>query len=99
MLLSTLARSFKEAQTYLQLFMMLPFLPAVYLAIAPIEPRSWMMATPILGQDILLGSVLAGESLSAQPFLLAGAVAIALTVACLAATARLFESERIIFAR
>lgn len=99
MLLSTLARSFKEAQTYLQLFMVLPFLPAMYVAMAPIEPRLWMMAVPILGQDLLLIDVLRGEPIGARPFLVAGAVSIALTVVCLAATARLFRSERIIFAR
>lgn len=99
MLLSTLARSFKEAQTYLQLFMMLPFLPAAYLAIAPIEPRPWMMAVPILGQDVLLMGVLSGEPPSVPSFAAAAAVTAALTAACLFATARLFRSERIIFAR
>ena len=99
MLLSTLAKSFKEAQTYLQLFMVLPFLPAVYVALAPIEARLWMMAVPILGQDLLLVDVLRGEPIDAASLLVSGAVSIALTVACLAATARLFRSERIIFAR
>lgn len=99
MLLSTLARSFKEAQTYLQLFMMLPFLPAAYLAIAPVEPRAWMMAVPILGQDMLLMDVLRGEAASAAWLATAAAVCAALTVVCLAATARLFRSERIIFGR
>ncbi|MEZ4297200.1 MAG: ABC transporter permease subunit [Polyangiaceae bacterium] len=99
MWLSTLAKSFKEAQTYLQLFMMLPFLPAVYVAIAPIEPSLWMMGIPILGQDLLLADVLRGEPIGPVPFLVAGGVSAALTAAFLLATARLFRSERIVFAR
>ncbi|MFO0589610.1 MAG: ABC transporter permease subunit [Polyangiaceae bacterium] len=99
MLLSTMAKSFKEAQTYLQLFMMLPFLPAVYLALSPVEPKMWMMAVPILGQDLLLADVIRGESMGAVAFALAAAVSALLTFACLAVTARLFKSERIIFAR
>lgn len=99
MLLSTLAKSFKEAQTYLQLFLMLPFLPAVYIALAPIEPRLWMMAIPILGQDLLLADVMRGEPMSAPPLLVAALVSAALTLVCLLATARLFKNERIIFAR
>lgn len=99
MLLSTMAKSFKEAQTYLQLFMMLPFLPAVYLALSPVEPKMWMMAVPILGQDLLLADVIRGESMGPLAFALAAAVSAALTFACLAVTARLFKSERIIFAR
>ncbi len=99
MLMSTLAKSFKEAQTYLQLFLMLPFLPAVYLALSPVEPRLWMMTVPILGQDLLLSDILRGETMGAGWFSLAGAVCVSLSAACLFATARLFESERIIFAR
>lgn len=99
MLLSTLARSFKEAQTYLQLFMMLPFLPAAYIAMAPIEPSLWMMAVPILGQDLLLAEVMRGEPLGPLAFSMAAAVSLALSALCLAATARLFKSERIIFGR
>ncbi len=99
MLLSTLAKSFKEAQTYLQLFMMLPFLPATYLALSPVKPKLWMMAVPVLGQDLLLSDVLRGEPLDMASSAVAAAVAVALTVVCLFATARLFKSERIIFAR
>ncbi len=99
MLLSTMAKSFKEAQTYLQLFLMLPFLPAVYLALAPVEPRLWMMTVPILGQDLLLSDVLRGETMGVGAFALAAAVSVALSAACLFVTARLFQSERIIFAR
>lgn len=99
MLLSTLARSFKEAQTYLQLFLMLPFLPAVYVAMAPIDPSLWMMAIPILGQDLLLSDVLRGETMGPLAFGIAALVSAALSAACLFATARLFRSERIVFAR
>ena len=67
--------------------------------LAPIEARLWMMAVPILGQDLLLVDVLRGEPIDAASLLVSGAVSIALTVVCLAATARLFRSERIIFAR
>lgn len=99
MFLSTLARSFKEAQTYLQIFMVLPFMPAMYIALSPVEPRLWMMGIPILGQDLLLVDILRGEAKSAAPFVVAGAVSLLLTWVCLAATARLFRNERIIFAR
>lgn len=99
MLLSTLAKSFKEAQTYLQLFMMLPFLPAAYLALSPVQPKLWMMAVPILGQDLLLADVLRGEPMNIPYSMIAAATSVILTVLCLIATARLFKSERIIFAR
>ncbi len=98
-LLSTLAKSFKEAQTYLQLFLMFPFLPAIYVALTPVDPKLWMMVVPILGQDVLLGDVLRGESPSMVRFLVAAVTMIALSFVCLVATARLFKNERIIFAR
>ena len=58
-----------------------------------------MMAIPILGQDILLTEVLRGEPLGPLSFGVSAGVAIALSFGCLYATARLFKSERIIFAR
>ena len=78
---------------------MLPFLPAVYIALAPIESKLWMMAIPILGQDLLLADVMRGEPMSALPLTVAALVSAALTFVCLIVTARLFKDERIIFAR
>jgi sodium transport system permease protein len=99
MLMATYARSFKEAQTYLQLFQLLPTLPGMLLAISPVQSQLWMFAVPVLGQQMLVGEVMRGEVLGPVPFLLSMLSCGVLTAGCLALTTRMLREERIIFGR
>jgi sodium transport system permease protein len=98
-LLATFARTFKEAQTYLSLMMLIPMIPGVVMSIKPIHSALWMMPIPLLGQQVLLMDVLRGEPTGALDFVLTGLSAVALAVVCLLINARLFEREKIIFGR
>ena len=97
MLVASFARSFREAQTYLSVLTLVPTLPAVFLTLNPMKSEAWMAGVPVLGQQALLMDVLRGEPTEAWMFALAGGVALGLGAACVWATARLFERERIIF--
>jgi sodium transport system permease protein len=97
MLVASFARSFREAQTYLSVLTLLPTLPAVFLMLNPMKSEAWMAGVPVLGQQALLIDVLRGEPTPAWMFALAGGVALGLGLACVWATARLFEREKIIF--
>lgn len=99
LLIATFARSFKEAQTYLSLLMLVPMIPGMVMSIKPIHSALWMMPIPLLGQQVLLMDVLRGEPTGALAFALAGLSAAALAGACLLLNARLFERETIIFGR
>ena len=99
MLVATYARSFKEAQTYIQLLLLLPTLPGMVLAVSPIQSKLWMYLVPVLGQQLLVGEVMRGEALGPLPFVL-GALGCAVAAAvCLVLTTRLLSEERIIFGR
>ncbi len=99
MWVSTYARSFKEAQTYLSLLMVVPMLPGMVLALSPLQPKLWMFAVPVLGQELLAGEVMRGEPLGALPFLIAGASSVGLALLALMVTTRLLTQERIVFGR
>lgn len=99
MLMATYARSFKEAQTYLQLFQFIPTLPGMVLAFSPVQSKLWMFAVPVMGQQLLVGEVMRGETLGPVPYVLAAAVSVALAGVCVAATTRLLGQERIVFGR
>jgi sodium transport system permease protein len=99
LLIATFARSFKEAQTYLSLMMLVPMIPGVVMSIKPIHSALWMMPIPLLGQQVLLMDVLRGEPTSVLDFVLTGLSAVVLAVICLLINARLFEREKIIFGR
>ncbi|HVI03584.1 MAG TPA: ABC transporter permease [Enhygromyxa sp.] len=96
LLLATFARTFKEAQTYLSLMMLVPMIPGVVMSIKPIHSALWMMPIPLLGQQVLLMDVLRGEPTSALDFALTGLSAAVLTVVCLLINARLLERETIV---
>ena len=58
---ATLARSFKEAQTYMGVLILAPMLPGVMSALYPLGNATWMYAIPMLGPYILLTDVLGGR--------------------------------------
>ncbi|WNG21272.1 ABC transporter permease [Cystobacter fuscus] len=99
MLLSTFARSFKEAQTYMQVLSFLPTLPGMVLVLSPVQSQTWMFAVPVLGQEMLVQELMRGEPLGPLPFVLGLVSCTALAGVFLAWTARLLRDERIIFGR
>lgn len=99
MLVSTYARSFKEAQTYIQLLLLLPMIPGMLLAISPIQSQLWMYVVPVFGQQLLIGEVMRGQSVGVLPFLLGALGCAGAAAFCLSITTRLLGEERIIFGR
>jgi len=95
--LSSFARTFKEAQTYLSLVMFLPMLPGMWLMFKPTSPDLWMASVPALGQQVLAGSVLRGESLGWGFIGISMAMSTLLSIVFLWMTVRLFKSERFFF--
>jgi len=98
-LVSSFARSFKEAQFYLTGLSFLPAIPGLINTIYPLDDTLWMVLVPMLGQIILLSQSLAGELPELLPLLSAGAIAILGGYLCMWITARLFQRESIIFGR
>ncbi len=99
MTLAFFARTFKEAQTYLSMLMLVPMIPAMFISVQPIKSALWHMLVPALGQTLLMADVLRGEATSASWFALAALSATAFAAALLALAARLLRSEKIVFGR
>jgi sodium transport system permease protein len=96
---ATLARSFKEAQSYMGILILLPMIPGVMGALYPLGNAPWMYTMPMLGPYVLLTNVLGGQSPSMGAFMTSGAVSLLAAALLVRLTASLFSSERIIFAR
>ena len=99
MALSTFARSYKEAQTFMSLLMLLPIVPHFVASLWSLGDAWWMLAVPALGQYVLLTDVLGGEAVGVWACLGVVLSSVLLGLACVEVTARLFERERIIFGR
>ncbi len=99
MWVATFARSFKEAQTYLSLLVMVPTFPGLVLSLNPVRTQAWMMAIPTLNQYLLVNGTLAGEALPASWFWIAAASTLGAAGLCVAAVTFLLGRERIVFGR
>ena len=83
LLLASLTRSFKEAQTYLSLTMFVPMIPGMWMSIDPVPAAPWMMAVPALAQQMLLTRAISGEATPITWQLGAAASALAFTALAL----------------
>ena len=99
LLVASFARTFKEAQTYLSLMVFMPMLPALLTTISPIDTQAWMMAVPVLGQQVMLTDILRGEAPTVASLALATVSSLAAGYACILATAALFRREKVIYGR
>lgn len=96
---STFARSFKEAQSYLSLLMLVPMLPGLVSTMYPLSNRGFLAPVPVLGQYALAADILGGNPPSAGYYVLAGVSAVTCALALVYGTARLLSRESIVFGR
>ena len=97
--IATLARSFKEAQSYMGVLMLAPLMPGLLSTLYPIGAAPWMYAVPLLGPYVLLTGVIGGRPPGVSAFLVSAGVSLLVAIILVRVTTHLFRSERIIFAR
>jgi sodium transport system permease protein len=97
-IIASFARSFREAQTYLQFLMIIPAIPSILLVVNPIKAVTWMLATPLLSQSLLINQLARGDDLALLDIALSvsGTLAAALLAALVAV--RLYRGERLALA-
>jgi len=99
MYLATFAKSFKEAQSYLSLLMMVQMIPGFLATMYPLSSKAWMYFVPWVGQQVLLTDVLGGKSPSVLFFIAAALLNVAIAAVAVQGTTALLQRERIIFGR
>jgi sodium transport system permease protein len=97
MLVGIFAKSFKDAQSYIGVLVLLPMLPGLYTTFNPIRTETWMYAVPMLGQHLLLTDVMGGEDVPLIGYFLSPISVLLLCLVFSWLTAKLFERESIIF--
>lgn len=96
-MLATYAKSFREAQSYMGLVILIPMIPSILFMANPVKPESWMMLVPLFSQNLLIGEFVRGETVPLDWVLLSsgGTLAIGLLLGLFAAT--LFNRPRVVF--
>jgi sodium transport system permease protein len=97
--LATFAKSFKEAQSYMGLLIIVPMLPGFLASLYPMSGQPWMYPIPVIAQQVLAGDVIAARATPWWAFVVAAASALVLSLVLLQLTTRLLQRERIIFTR
>jgi sodium transport system permease protein len=93
---ASFTRSFKEAQSWLGLVMLVPTVPIAIAAVLSVQPSAPLMLVPSLAQHLAIQSLMRGEPLPAAWSALAAASAIALGLALTWLAGRLYRREAIL---
>jgi sodium transport system permease protein len=94
-MVAAFARSYREAQTYLSLLMLVPIIPSLVLAVLPIKAQPWMYAVPLLGQNLGIMQLLRGDAITPPQLGLCLAGSLLAALLAVLATTRLYRSERL----
>jgi sodium transport system permease protein len=95
--LAALAKSLREAQSYMGLVFMIPMIPSLIFMVNPMKPETWMMAIPMFSQNLLIGEFVRGESVSLQWLAISMGSTLVIGLGFAAIAANLFNRPRIVF--
>ncbi len=96
-ILASFAKTFREANSYMGLVTLIPMIPSFYLMINPVKAEIWMMAVPLLSQNVLIHELIRGEQVPLTWYLLAAGATLGLGLVLAAIAATLYNRPRVIF--
>lgn len=94
-LFAAFSKTFREAQTWLGMFMILPMIPSVVMVINPIKPTAWMYASPLVSQQVVITHLMRGEAITAWQYAASIGVTLAAGVLVSLLAIRVYHSERL----
>lgn len=95
--LATYAKSFREAQSYMGLVLLIPMIPTFMFMSNPLKPEASMMPIPLFSQNLLIGELVRGEPIPLQWLLYSAAGTLIFAFALMAFAATLFSRPRVVF--
>jgi len=93
---ASFTKSFREAQSYVSIAISVPTLPLAFVGVLRLEPSAALMATPSLGQHLLITQVIRGEVPTIENVLLSASVSVAVGLALCWLAGRLYQREAIL---
>ncbi|MDP2559781.1 ABC transporter permease [Psychrobium sp. 1_MG-2023] len=91
------AKSFKEAQSYLSMILILPMLVPMAITFMPHKPE-WLNNLPLAGHSIIMEELYKGQSLDVMAFVLTNIATIVISVAMTFLLAKSLRSEKVVLA-
>lgn len=94
-MVAAFAKSYREAQTYISLLMLVPLIPSAALSFMPIKAQAWMYAVPLLGQNLGIMQLLRGDGVTGEQLGLCLVGSLAAALLAVLATVQLYRSEKL----
>jgi sodium transport system permease protein len=95
-IVAAFTRSYREAQTYLGLVLLVPTLPLVFAGVLGLRPTAGLMAVPSLSQHFLITSLLRDEPVSGAYLALSMGVTLAVGALLVFIAGRLYHREALL---
>jgi sodium transport system permease protein len=95
-IVAAFTRSYREAQTWLGVVLLVPTLPLVYASVAGVRPTAPLMAVPSLSQHFLITSLLRNEPIAVMHLVSSVAATLALGALLAAIAGRLYHREALL---
>jgi sodium transport system permease protein len=95
-IVAAFTRSYREAQTYLGVVLLIPTLPLVLASMLGLRPTARLMAVPSLSQHFLITSLLRDEPVSGGYLGLSVVVTLAVGVVLMLVAGRLYDREALL---
>ena len=95
-IVAAFTRSYREAQTYLGLVLLVPTLPLVFASVLGLQPTASLMAVPSLSQHFLITSLLRDEPIPGGFLALSVGVTLALGALLVFIAGRLYHREALL---
>lgn len=93
---ASFTRSYREAQTWVGVILLLPTLPVVFVGLAELAPNLRLMAVPSLSQHFLITTLLRGEALDVAYVALSVASSLSVGIALSWIAGRLYRRESLL---
>jgi sodium transport system permease protein len=92
-LVASFTRTYREAQTYLSLVLLVPTLPIAFASIYSLKTQASLMFIPSLSQHLLMTSILKDEPVAVLDVLVSAAASVAIAALLFIVTARHWRRE------
>jgi sodium transport system permease protein len=94
--IASFTRSYKEAQTWVALVLLIPTLPILVASLYSLKENSWLMALPSLSQHLLITQLLRGEAPTALNVAISAGTSLATGALLVALAVRLYRREALL---
>ncbi len=96
-LLASFAKSYREAQSYMGLVILIPMVPSLIFMANPVKAESWMMNVPLFSQNMLIGEIIRDQPVSLAWYTMSIASTLVIGLALAAIAAGIYNRPKLIF--